>query len=95
MIDYTKMINNFGYNALTTQGVRPDNTLMVDTAERRESIPVLLFTDYHTTQGKPSIPSLDNYSNEQVTANLEGITYSEDLFPTDGFYLGSATRGVI
>ncbi|MBZ4496129.1 hypothetical protein K9763_19515 [Clostridioides difficile] len=89
-MDYRAIINNFAYNSLNNTPDIPDLHLMVGCAERLDSIPVLLFTDYFSpaVQNKAVVNAIDYTPWEKVNPDLQGEKITMEMFPTESFYLG-------
>lgn len=72
----------------------PDFRLCIGDAERLESIPVLLFTDFSTGQGKPTTEKPYQVPIERIGQTGDGNVISQDDFTTDEFFDGLQSMGV-
>ena len=93
-MDMKSILNMHALNSLLCPVEIPSETLAIADDERRDSVPLLIFTEQHLPMPKPEIIPTSQLSYEKV--QIKGANNSLDLsdFETQAFSVGSAFGGV-
>lgn len=93
-MNYRQIINAIALSQVTQKAQVAGLNLGIGLAERLESVPVLLFTDYSRPQQPAKYSLTAHRKHEEVQPNLRGAKVSREDFPTGEFYVGNPTEGV-
>lgn len=85
-LKYKQMFNAHAVRQLPHTALIPDFRLCIGEAERLESIPVLLFTDFSAPQQKPKFEDVNTQPIEKFGFVGDGDYVSYDDFESDNFF---------
>ena len=94
-MEYKNMLNRHAFNVLPHVALIPDFRLCIGSAERLDSIPVLLFTDVSSPSQKPTFEDVKTQPIEKFGYVGDGNYVSADDFESDAFFDAIHSMGVI
>ena len=83
------LLNQHALKSLLKSPEIPDVSLAVGEDEKRDNVPLLIFTEQHLPMPTPEIVSERMQSYEDVQLDGTGASLSLDYFSTDNFSIGS------
>ena len=84
-----ELLNMHALKSLLKSPETPDVSLAVGEDEKRDNVPLLIFTEQHLPQPMPEIVSERMLSYEDVQLDGMGASLSLDDFSTDNFSIGN------
>ena len=94
-MDYKNMLNRHAFNRLPHVALIPDFRLCIGSAERLDSIPVLLFTDVTGPSQKPTFEDVKTQPIEKFGFVGDGNYVSSEDFESNAFFDAIQSMGVI
>lgn len=93
MQGYREMLNYQALSVLIKPPCLPDYKLMIGSAERLDSLPLVIYKNYMPAQAKPLVRATSDMPAEQLDPDFVGKTYEPDDFIQDTFFIGDALGG--
>ena len=93
-MQYKQMFNAHALKSIPKTAIIPDYRLCIGEAERLESIPVLLFTDYSVPAQKPKFEDVKTQPIEKFGFVGDGEAVTYDDFENDNFFEAIHIKGV-
>ena len=92
-MEYRKMINGFALNSVNKSVDIPDSRLCIGSAERLDSVPVLLFSDFATKPPRVKFEDIQKKPIESFGRVGDGNYISADDFENDNFFENINLKG--
>lgn len=94
-LKYKNMFNVHAFNSLPHTALIPDFRLCIGSAERLDSIPVLLFTDVTSPQQKPKFEDVSKQPIEKFGYVGDGHYVQAEDFESDSFFDSISSMGSV
>lgn len=94
-MEYKEMFNKHAFNCIPRTALIPDFRLCIGSAERLDSIPVLLFTDVSAPSQKPKFVDVKTQPIEKFGYVGDGNYVEASDFESDSFFDSIHSMGVL
>ena len=94
-MEYKQMFNRHAFNCMPHTALIPDFRLCIGSAERLDSIPVLLFTDVSAPSQKPTFEDVKTQPIEKFGFVGDGNYVEASDFESDSFFDAIQSMGVL
>lgn len=94
-MEYKQMLNNHAFNCMTRTASIPDYRLCIGSAERLDSIPVLLFTEVSAPSQKAKLEDVIKQPIEKFGFTGDGNYVEATDFQSDSFFDAIQSMGVV
>ena len=91
---YYDVLGGIALKQVKRQADIPDVRLAVGVSEDLAGKPILIPNKADKHMINPTYESVNMMSYEKAKPNFEGLSLSENDFPSDGFYIGDGIGGV-
>ena len=94
-MEYKQMFNRHAFNCMPHTALIPDFRLCIGSAERLDSVPVLLFTDVSAPSQKPKFEDVKTQPIEKFGFTGDGNYVEATDFESNSFFDAIQSMGVL